>query len=97
MRDKSWEKYFSSKMMGFVQSRLYQGSWNLEGLIQNFNLEFMNKSWMDTKLNKSELKDVFNSSSFACRSLINILRWNSKIRKPRYSMKIQKGRTLVKS
>jgi hypothetical protein len=42
----------------------------------------VNGSWMSTKLNKED-PTLFTCSSYACWSLNNILRWNSKIRRPR--------------
>lgn len=78
----SWEDYFRSRLIGFVQSRLYSGEWNLDNLEQDFDMKFVNGSWMDTKLRKQEL-DVFVASSYANRSLLNIFRWNQKLRKPR--------------
>jgi hypothetical protein len=78
----SWRDYFNSKLIGFVQSRLYKGEWNLEHLEQDFNYKFVNNSWGD-KIGKKHKLNVFNSSSFACHSLANIFRWNQKLRKPR--------------
>jgi len=78
----SWENLFRSKLIGFIQSRLYSGNWNLEDMTQDFNMKFVNNSWMDTKLNPG-IKSVFIGSSYAIHSLCNILRYNSKLRKPR--------------
>lgn len=78
----SWEKYFKSRLIGFIQSRLYNGDWNLKNIEQDFSLNFVNGSWMDTKLNKG-VKDIFVASSYANHSLLNILRYNQKLRKPR--------------
>jgi hypothetical protein len=73
----SWEDYFKSKLMGFIQNRMYSNSWNLEDLQQDFNLNFTNSSWINTSLNKKGNNlDIFNSSSYASWSLCNILRWN---------------------
>lgn len=78
----SWENVFKSRLIGFIQSRLYQGHWNLENLHQDFQMSFVNGSWMDTKLRKEKL-DVFNSTSYASYSLLNIFRWNQKLRRAR--------------
>jgi len=78
----SWEDYFKSRLIGFVQSRLYQGNWNLENLAQDFSMKFVRGSWMDTKLCK-ENHNVFVASSYACHSLANILRHNQGFRKHR--------------
>jgi hypothetical protein len=78
----SWEEFFKSRLIGFVQSRLYQGNWNLDNLHQDFQMSFVNGSWMDTKLRKEKL-DIFIASSYASRSLENIFRWNQKLRRLR--------------
>jgi hypothetical protein len=78
----SWTEYFKNRITGFIQSRLYQGKWNLDNLEQDFHMTFVNKSWLTTKLVKLNWElDVFNSSSFACYSLANMLRYNQKYRK----------------
>jgi hypothetical protein len=78
----SWEDYFRSRLIGFIQSRLYNGTWNLDNLEQDFEMKFVNGSWMSTKLCKQEL-DVFVASSYANWSLLNIFRYNQKLRKAR--------------
>lgn len=40
----SWEDYFRSRLIGFVQSRLYSGEWNLDNLEQDFDMKFVNGS-----------------------------------------------------
>jgi hypothetical protein len=76
----SWEDYFKSRLMGFIQSRLYNGNWNLENLEQDFEMKFVRGSWMDTKLRKED-HNVFVASSYACYSLLNIFRHNQKLRR----------------
>lgn len=82
-KKETWEDYFCSKLMGFFQARLYSGDWNLSNWKQSFQMSFVHNSWMTTKLSKKHDIDIFNSSSFACYSLVNMMRWNSKLRKPR--------------
>jgi hypothetical protein len=92
----SWREYFKSKLIGFVQSRLYQGDWNLENLEQDFNYRFVNQSWAEKIGPKKGDLNVFNSSSFACYSLYNIFRWNQFPRKrfnrkPKANLFTEKG------
>jgi len=70
----SFNKIFTSKLAGFIVSRLYAGKWNLDDLHQDFNMSFVKSSWMGSKLCRHEL-DIFNSSSFASLSLANIFRY----------------------
>lgn len=78
----SWEKIFQSRLSGWIVNRLQSGDWNITEWKQDFNLKFINSSWMSTKMNPGGL-DIFNSSSFANLSLLNMLRWNQKLRKER--------------
>lgn len=82
----SWEDMIKSKIMGFIQSRIYSGNWNLEDLEQDFTLKYCLNSWTDKFKDKHAMKtvkhlNIFNSSSVACRSLTNILRGRTKSRK----------------
>lgn len=78
----TWEDYFKSRLIGFIQSRLYHGSWNLDNLEQDFNLKFVDGSWMSTRLS-DKVSSIFDASSYASTSLLNILRYNQKLRKPK--------------
>jgi len=80
----SWSTYFKSRIIGFVQSRMYNGRWNLDSFKQDFTLRWVNKSWIESNWNQytGELS-VFNSTSIACHSLLEIFRWNQKLRKTR--------------
>lgn len=73
----SWERIFKSKFIGFVQSRLYGGKWN-QPIVQNFHLTSSPGSWLDSKLGKDKLESltIYNASSYACHSLLNILRYS---------------------
>lgn len=42
----TWERFVKSKYAGWIQSRLYNGSWNLEGFKQDFSLTFAEGSWV---------------------------------------------------
>ena len=79
----SFEEWFTSKYYGFITARLYSGQLDLESVQQDFTLSFIRYSWTALDLEKkrvirqfgplSELDSVsltvFNSSSFASRSL----------------------------
>jgi hypothetical protein len=82
----TWKEIFRSKLIGFIQSRLYQNKWNLRELEQNFSYTFIHGSWADKEINKSRGLNIYNSSSFACLSLWNMLRYNQKLRKPRRNL-----------
>jgi len=71
----SWEEFIKSSLSGFIQARLYSGSWNLEEFVQNFELDYAKGSWVD-KYGSGYAKDrldVFNSTSFASYSLSRLL------------------------
>jgi hypothetical protein len=83
----NWEKWFISKLAGWIQARLYAGTWDKINDYQDFSMSFKPDTWMASKLAKSkeipEIIDIFNSSSFACTSLLNIFRYNQKLRRER--------------
>lgn len=60
---KTWEMFIESKLSGFLQARMYSGSWGLEDLQQDFTLTYKRNSW--TKKYREEGMTIFNSSSFA--------------------------------
>lgn len=76
----SWLKLFNSKLAGWIVNRMQSGSWDQQDLEQNFRMTFSSSSWMNSKLCHHEL-NVFNSSSYASLSLLNMFRWNSKMRR----------------
>lgn len=73
----TWENLIKSKLFGFIQSRLYQGKWNLDDLKQSFKLDPKSGSliekFYETKVNEEKLT-VFNSTTFASAWLIEKLR-----------------------
>jgi hypothetical protein len=77
----NFRNFAKSRLFGFITSRMYLGKWNLD-IKQDFSNTFMKGSWMDTKLvTKHPLSNnIFLSSTFACKSLLNVLRWNQKVR-----------------
>lgn len=77
LKEKSFEDLFKSKLMGFIQSRLYQGQWNLDNLEQDFELKFNSGSWLSERESKwwdPELS-TFNASTYASKSLANLMRY----------------------
>jgi hypothetical protein len=76
----TWDQIFKSKYIGWVQARLYEGNWNPK-IIQNFELKFGNGSWGELKGAKHNAKfTLANTSSYAIRSLVNLLRYADKRR-----------------
>lgn len=70
----TWRKLFSSKLIGFIQARLYQDHLNLSNLEQDFTLTFGRDSWLDLKDSvRTSDWTIFNTSSYASLSLWNHL------------------------
>lgn len=92
----SWQEIFSSKLIGYIQSRLYQGDWELKDLHQDFNLSYIPGSWYSKKKGNVPFASVFNTSSYASLSLYNIFR-RSKIRKPKQGQTFKKFRWTLTS
>jgi len=74
VNENTWELLLRSKIMGFVQSRLYQGSWELDRFQQSFILKRIPHSWVYKSERKISDLTVFNSTSLASESLLIILR-----------------------
>jgi hypothetical protein len=75
----TFEDLAKSKLFGFIQSRLYQGSWNMEGYEQMFELSYEKDSYCaySMKLRNKSTSDnitVFNASTFASEWLVKKLR-----------------------
>jgi hypothetical protein len=73
----TWKEMVNHKIFGFIQSRLYQGDWNILNLEQDFRLKYCKKSWIDgpgRKWRKIEDLNVFTSTTFAFHSLVEILK-----------------------
>lgn len=82
---RNWQAFAKSSIAGFIQSRLYGDSWNLEGYEQSFELDYIRSSWVDkfgARYSKMRM-DVFNSTSFASYSLLQILSRPSQRRRRR--------------
>jgi hypothetical protein len=65
-----------NRLFGLIQSRLFQGNFNLENYEQDFRLTFKHKSWChyNKKFNRFNKVNVFTSSSFACQALLSALK-----------------------
>lgn len=73
----SWNRVFQSKYIGWVQARLYSGEWN-PSVVQDFELKFGNGSWGALRSEKFDGVNftLQNSSSYASKSLVNLLRYS---------------------
>lgn len=78
-KELSFESVFKSKYIGWIQSRLYQNTFNLEEFFQNFTYTKALHSWSEQvgeKPGRYKTKlDVFNSSSYASHWLIERCRY----------------------
>lgn len=73
----SWDGLIRSKLLGFIQSRLYQGTWNMDGYEQCFELNDKEGSfarYYQTRRQRAEFMTVFNSSTFASEWLVKRLK-----------------------
>jgi hypothetical protein len=83
----SLHNLLKSKAFGLIQARLYYGKWNLDELRQDFTYSFNKHSWAWFARNSKKLDyghglNVFNSSSYACFFLLDILsrvKWDKQI------------------
>lgn len=81
----SWNSFIHSELAGYIQSRLYSGSWELEQYFQNFRLKYGKGSWVQKylelykddklgeKLNTIKLS-VFNSSSICLKTFLEAMK-----------------------
>lgn len=83
---KTWQQFMTSKFSGYLQSRLYGGSWDDKKGIENWNQQFSHNSFGRNRFPKGTgiTVNIYNSSSIACRSIANMLRYqyHHEIRKP---------------
>jgi hypothetical protein len=75
----TFEDLVKSRLFGFIQSRLYQGSWNMEGYEQSFELTFRKGSYCaySMSIKDKSISDnmtVFNSTTFASEWLVKKLK-----------------------
>jgi hypothetical protein len=68
-----WQDFIFSNILGFVQSRMYEGEWNPQRNIEVDTLQFKKHSWVYSSGKVSEL-NLWNASSYAYDSLKDILR-----------------------
>lgn len=71
----TWNHFVRSRLAGFIQSKLYSGSWIQKDFAQDFSMTRHPKSWASlAKVQKAFPKcSVFNSTSLASQSLLNLL------------------------
>lgn len=99
IKGQTWEKWFASKIAGFIQSRLYLGDWHNPKIEQCFKYTYVRGSWSSMPLARIPVSshpnvihhlNVFNSSTFACWSLANLLRNRQKLyRNQTYQMEVK--------
>lgn len=65
-----------SELWGLIQNRLYTNEYEDSNIVQNFNLNYIEGSWMSfrEKWIKQKGLTVFNSTSYAYRSLYGMLK-----------------------
>lgn len=81
--DKTLMDYFCDKQLGYIQSRIFNGSMSLDKITQDFNYSYIDYSWSammekyrntDNSIYKDTAPDVsiniYNSSSLACELLV---------------------------
>ena len=83
-KHKTFIDWFRTKYIGYIHSRLYQGTFTQTDIQQDFSYKFQHYSWSHLESLRgpnalhdgiSGIKlDIFNSSSIACRALSNRLR-----------------------
>jgi hypothetical protein len=66
---RNWQDFFQSRILGYIQARLYAGKWDLNNLEQDFSYRYKPGSWAQYCPRKPTpgmlLPNVFNSSSIA--------------------------------
>lgn len=88
----SWLNIFCGRYWGFVQARLYSGS-DLEDFEQDFTYSIGKYSLMSLRRFEGLELDTFNASSYASKSLIEILRQRRiKTRRKMYGLSLNTER-----
>lgn len=71
-----WEEFVNSKLRGFFMSRLYIGEYNIKEFMQDFEFNYIKKSWVGERAHKVKMDlNIFNSSSAAVAALANSLKY----------------------
>lgn len=71
----------NSKLWGLMQNRLFTGSYETSDVVQNFQLTYSVGSWMHQRKYLRKKLTVFNSTSYALRSLyfkLKLIKYNHK-------------------
>lgn len=74
----SWERWIGEKMWGWAQNRLYNDSWSLGDYFQDFQITGVKDSWYKKQTHTKVT--VFNSSSFAAKDLLEIMKKVKKLK-----------------
>jgi hypothetical protein len=89
-REFTWENLAKSEIFGYIQSRMYIGSWDLGKIAQDFTYRSIVGSWAKTIKMPNAKIDLFNSSSYANAWLLERLsRSSSSLNWHRKKMKVK--------
>lgn len=70
----SWNEIINSKLFGLLQSRLYNGSYETLRMIQDFGFNYKGESWASKYSENFSGINFANSTSYAFRDILNIIR-----------------------
>lgn len=91
LTNQSWDRTFKTHMMGLWMSRFYIGNWDQFSINQCFDLTYRKGSMLwkycEKYITRNQNLTVFNSSSFAVYTLINIFDWNADRYRAKESLK----------
>jgi hypothetical protein len=68
-----WLDFITTRVLGFIQSRMYEGEWNPERKIEVDSLTFSKASWVSQSPLKGKFT-LYNASSYAYNSLKDLLK-----------------------
>jgi len=86
-----WQRYNSlnlstklskTGLMGFVQSRMYIGSWDYD-IFQDFKMSYIEGSWIDMQKKRGLKCNIFNASSFGYSDILKCLKGSEEKNLPR--------------
>lgn len=75
-------KLSKTGLMGFIQSRMYIGSWTYD-ITQDFRMDYVEGSWTDIQKKKGLTCNIFNASSYGYGNLLESLRGKLRTKLPR--------------
>lgn len=68
-----WKDFIFSSVLGFIQSRLYEGEWNPSRLVLVDHLKWKRKTWCAKYIKEYDEVNLWNVSSYAYSSLLELL------------------------